>query len=495
MQELLDRTREMVGNYVPNLLAALAILIIGWLVALALAAMVRGILKRTSVDNRLLEMAAGPERASRGQAERWISSGVYYLVMLLVLVAFLQALGLTLTTEPLNQLLNQVFQFVPKLVGAALLLVVAWLVASLVRFVVTRGLGAARIDERLGARAGVAEEGIPLTRTLGDALYWLIFLFFLPAILGALSLQGLLEPVQGLLNKVLAFLPNIATAILIVLIGWFVARIVQRVVANLFAAAGVDRLGERSGVHTMLGSHGLSKLLGVIVYVLILIPVLIAALNALALDAISQPASEMLATILSAIPAVFAAAVVVGLAYLVARIVSGLVSNLLASAGFDALFIKLGLPAPDTGSRSPSAIVGYLILVGIMLFAVTEACAVLGFEELADLMAQLTVFAANVLMGLVILGLGLFLANLAADAVRSSGAKQAGMLANVARVAIVVLASAMALQRMGLASEIIELTFGLTLGAVAVAAAIAFGIAGRDPAARVLERWGKPTKR
>lgn len=490
MQEILDRSREMLGSYVPNLLAALAILIVGWLVALLFAAMTRSVLKRVSVDNRLLELAAGPERAAKGQAERWVSSAVYYLVMLLVLVAFLQALGLTLTTEPLNQLLNQVFVFVPKLAGALLLLVLAWLVASLVRFIVTRGLGAARIDEKLGDRAGVAEPGIRLTRTLGDALYWLVFLFFLPAVLDTLALQGLLEPIQALLQKVLGFLPNVVTAVLIVLIGWFAARIVQRVVTNLVSAAGVDRLGERAGVTAVLGAHGLSRLLGIIVYVLILIPVLIAALEALALDAISQPASTMLGTILSAIPAVFAAAVVVGLAYVVARIVSGLVSNLLESAGFDALFLRLGLPAAGSDNRTPSAIVGYLILAGIMLFAVTEACSVLGFEELAVLMAQLTVFAASVLMGLLILAIGLFLANLAANAVRSSGARHAATLATVARMAIVVLAGTMALERMGLASEIIELTFGLVLGAVAVAAAIAFGVAGRETAGRVLRRWG-----
>jgi hypothetical protein len=59
----------------------------------------------------------------------------------------------------------------------------------------------------------------------------------------------------------------------------------------------------------------------------------------------------------------------------------------------------------------------------------------------------------------------------------------------VARIAILVLAGSIAIRYMGLANEIVNLAFGLTLGAVAVAVAIAFGIGGRNVAARKLEEW------
>ncbi len=69
-------------------------------------------------------------------------------------------------------------------------------------------------------------KSIPISKSLGDIAYWLVFLIFLPGILGALNLGGLLEPIQGMLNKILDFLPNILTAAIIVLVGWFVAKIV-----------------------------------------------------------------------------------------------------------------------------------------------------------------------------------------------------------------------------------------------------------------------------
>jgi hypothetical protein len=292
-----------------------------------------GALRRTTLDNRLARWVMGEAAAEGVEVERQVARGVYYLIMLFVLIAFFQTLGLTLITEPLNQLLIQVFQYAPRLLGAGLLLLIAWIVASVLKFAISRVLTAAKIDERLGSEAGLEEEErVPLAQTLGNAVYWLVFLLFLPAVLSALELEELLQPVQGMINQILGFLPNIFAAGLILAVGWFVARIVQQIVTNLLAAVGADRLSERVGLAPVLGKQQLSGLLGLVVYVLILIPVLIAALNALALEAITQPASNRLNVILDAIPAIFASILVVVIAYVVGRVVAGLIANLLAES-------------------------------------------------------------------------------------------------------------------------------------------------------------------
>ncbi len=496
MEVILDQITQLVGAYIPNLIGALAILIIGWLVALVVSAIVRRALRRTTLDNRLARWIVGEDEAKAFEVERWIAKGVYYLIMLFVLIAFFQALGLTLITEPLNQLLVQVFEFAPRLLGAGLLVLIAWIVACGLKLIVSRVLSIAKLDERLGSQAGLEEEEhIFLTQTLANAVYWLVLLLFLPAVLDALALQGLLEPVQGMINKILGFLPNIFAAGLILVIGWFVARIVQRIVTNLLAAVGTDRLGEQVGLATVLGKQRLSGFLGLVVYVLILIPVLIAALNSLALEAITQPASNMLDTILGALPAVFAAGLLVAIAYVVGRVVAGLIANLLSGAGFDAVLTRMGLgKEPAEGERTPSEIVGYLVLVVIMLFASIEAFRLLGFESVADLVTQFTAFASQVILGLIIFAIGLYLANLAAKAVQASGAAQAGLLAMAARVSVLALAGAMGLRQMGLANEIINVAFGLLLGAIAVAVALAFGLGGRELAARELEEWLRSVK-
>ena len=223
----------------------------------------------------------------------------------------------------------------------------------------------------------------------------------------------------------------------------------------------------------------------------ILIPVVIAALNALQIDAVTAPASNMLNNLLAAVPAIFAAAIVLVLSYLVGRVVADLVSRALDAAGFNRAFAAMGMTgqAVLAPSRAPSTIAGHLVLVAIMFFAAIEAAGLLGFTALQVLLSGLLVQAGHVLLGLVVFGIGLYLADLAARAIRASGAANAGLLARAARVAVIVLAGAMALRQMGLANEIINLAFGLVVGAIAVAVAIAFGLGAREAAGRQVEEW------
>ncbi len=488
-QVIVQRIAELVGGSIPTIVAALAILIVGWLIAVVISAIVRAALRRTGLDARLAGWVAGEEKLKGIDTSQWVAKGVFYLIMLFVLIAFFQTLGLTLITQPLNRLLTQIFEFAPRVLGAGLLLALAWILASVLRVVVRRLLGAVNLDERLGNQVGMEEE-VSLVDALANGVYWLVFLLFLPAVLDALALQGLLGPVQDMLNQVLGYLPNLFGAALIVVIGWFVARIVQRIVTNLLAAIGTDQLSKRVGLSKVLGEQTLSGAVGLVVYVLILIPVLIAALNALALEAVTAPATNMLNAILAALPAIFGASLVLIIAYVVGKVVAGLITNVLAGIGFNTILARLGVGRePAEGERTPSDIVGYLVLVGIMLFATIEASNLLGFAQVGNLVSEFTAFAGQVVLGVIVFGIGLYLANLAFSSVRDSDVAQAELLATVARGAVLVFAGAMALRQMGLANEIVNLAFGLVLGAIAVAAALAFGLGGREVAARQLEQW------
>jgi hypothetical protein len=490
---VLEQLRDFAIDYGPEILTALVILMVGWLVALLVSLVVRAALKRTKLDSKLAKWLVGEERAKTIEIEKWISRAVFYLLMMFVLVAFFEALGLTAITEPLKRFLIQIFEYAPNLLGPAILVLVAWLVATALRFFVRRVLTGIRLDEKLGGQVGLEEgEAVPLSKTLGDAVYLLVFLLFLPAVLDALNLEGLLEPVQKMINKILDFLPHLFGAGLILAVGWLLAKIVQRIVTNLLAAAGADRLSHKVGLAPALGKQKLSGLIGLILYNLILILVLVASLNTLKLDAITKPASEMLDTFLNALPHLFAAALVLLIAFLVGRVVAGLAANLLAGVGFNAVLGKLGFESElSEGQRTPAEIAGSLVMVAIMLFAIIEAVDLLGFQMLAELVSDFMIFGGHVLLGLIIFGIGLYLANIAARTILSSNATQATLLAMVARISILVLAGAMALRQMGLANEIIVLAFGILLGAVAIAIAIAFGIGGRDLAAEALREWSR----
>ncbi len=491
LNQLIAQLTPLFGSYIPSLIGAMAILLVGWIAALILASMLRGALKRTRLDARLAGWIYLGEPNKADEVRLWTGNIAFYLIMIFVLIAVFQTLHLSQITEPLNLLLGQVFQFAPRLFSALLLLAIAWILATILRVGILRLLNTLRVDERLGSQAGISSGGrSPLASSIADAIYWLIFLLFLPAVLGALALEGLLTPVNSMMNTLLGFLPNLFAAGLILVTGWFLARIVQRIVTNLLAAVGTDRLSERVGLTQVLETRPLSNVVGVIVYVLILVPVLIAALNSLQLEAITQPASAMLGKILGAVPDIFGAVLVLALAFVVGRVVASLVSNLLTGLGFNGILARMGLAADNpAGTKSPSAIAGYLILVAIMLFASIEAARLLGFDLLATLVADFTVFGGQLILGLVIFGIGLYLANVAATAVQTAGGTQAALLARVTKIAILALGSAMALRQMGLANEIVNLAFGLILGALAVAFALALGLGGKEIAATELKTW------
>ena len=485
-----DQITQILGPMSSNITIALIILIVGWIVALAVSSTIGKALRRTSMDEKIVRMALGEERARSIDSNQWITRIIYYVLLFFVVVAFFEALGLTMVAQPLNAMLTVVFAYIPKLFASILIAIVALVLAMLLKRVILRVLRSAKVDEGLGSKAGLEGKEMPLSQTIAEIVFYLVLLLFLPMVLNALSLGGLLEPLQVMMAKMLSFLPNLLAAAVILLLGWFVARIVQRILTSLLVAFGSERLSEKVGLSRVLGQRGLAGLLGLVVYALILIPVLMAALQALDLVSVTGPISNMLNQILAAIPSVFGAILILAVAYVLGKIVAELATNLLAAAGFDSILVWLSLgKEPAEGEKSPSQVAGILVLAAIMLFALIEASTILNFTLMADLIYEFIIFAGQVLMGLVILALGIYLANLAYSTVMASNSSQAKILAQAARISILIFSGAVALRHMGLADEIINLAFGLLLGAIAVAIALAFGLGGREIAAQEIEKW------
>jgi hypothetical protein len=128
-------------------------------------------------------------------------------------------------------------------------------------------------------------------------------------------------------------------------------------------------------------------------------------------------------------------------------------------------------------------------MVGIMLFATVAAVNILNIPALTTLVSGIVIILGRILAGLVVFAIGLFLANLAFNLISSSDNSQSRFLAQVARIAIIALVSAMALQQIGVAPDIVNLAFGLLFGAISVAIALAFGLGARDVAQEQVREW------
>ncbi len=490
-----------------TLVQGLAILLVGWIIASIVRGVVKKLLQSTDIDNQIANWITGQDSSDNSiPIEKWFSDFAYWVIILFAVVAFLNTLQLEAVYQPLNALLQEITSFLPKLLGAGILCAVAWLLATLSKMVVTRLLGSFNIDQRLGEGTTDGEDTAQMSvaETIGNAIYWFIFLLFLPSILSTLNLQGTLVPVQGLLDQILAVIPNILGAVIIGTVGWVVAKIIQRVVSSLLAATPINQIGAKFGLATETTGNSLSGIIGTVVNVLILIPVAITALDALQIEAISQPATEMLNQVLNLLPKLFAATVVLGLAYVGGQYLSEMVSNVLSSVGFNNVFQWLGIaqtPAtpetsesttedsPATQTRTPSEIAGIIILVAVMLIAALTAVDILEIEALKAVVGTLLAIAAQVLVGLLVLALGLYLSNLCFNLITNSGTRQAKFLGHTARISILIFVVAMALQQMGIAPNIVNLAFGLLVGGISAAIALAFGLGGREVAAEQLREW------
>ena len=392
---------------------------------------------------------------------------------------------------------DQLFLWGPRVLFAILILIVTHFVAKGVQWGVARGIDKMPVLKR-HPQAG----GESIGTELGRLAYWLVWLVGLIAALQPLGLSGVLTPVTNLTNEVFAFLPRILGAGLFFFAGLILARVVRHVVEAFLGALNLERLLGRAGVsigeaplavdETGVAAEGvaparssIARAVGVTVSAIIIIFAAIGALQILQIEAISGPATAMLQSIALAIPRVLAALVWLAIAFLIGRWVKAMIETVLPSLGFDRSVHALGIMPANT---NPSKVVGAIALTAILLAAAIEAARQLGGDSLAALLFQITELGGKVIFGTVIIVVGLFLARILAGLVGSSTG-EAGYAQTIVKYAIIALFTAIGLTFMGLADAIVMMAFGLILGSAAIATALAFGLGGRDWAARRLEDW------
>ncbi|MEX1166288.1 MAG: mechanosensitive ion channel [Hydrogenophaga sp.] len=476
MTALWDSLQNNLGSHIPQLLGALAIFVLGWFVAVVVRAAVRKSLGFAGVNQRLGKLSGGGV-----DVEGAVGLGAFWTVLLLTLVAVFNSLDLAIVSGPFSVLLTQIFEFAPRLLGGFVLALVAWLVATIVRALAQKLLDKTTLDEKLSEHADMA----PIGESLAGALFWLVILIFLPGILGVLEMGGMLEPFNAMVTKTMGVLPNVFVAVVIGGIGWIVATVLRNLVSNLSRTAGVDNIGSKAG---LTDTVKISGVLGMLTFVAVFIPSLIAALEKLEIEAISRPATDMLAMLMQGVPHVIAAGLILVITWMVASFASKLFASLLSTLGFDTLPARIGM-SQAFEKTSASSFVGNVVMFFAMLFATVEAASQLGFSQVSDVVTQFITFGGDVLLGGAILVIGFWLANVAHTAIdRASGANTQG-LAKIARFAILALVLAMGLRAMGIADDIVNLAFGLTLGAIAVAVALSFGLGGREAAGKLMEHW------
>jgi hypothetical protein len=454
-----------------QLFLAIIILIVGCWIAAWIAKKVGAVLGKTSLFHFVGQKLYQDEDKTNRSVISFIVKLIYYVLVIFVIIAAAERLGFTQFTKPLVDFLNPIFSYLPNIFGGLILLLIAVFFSRLGKYFTLQFCNKIELDKKVQ----VSDTKRSISLILADLVSLAIFIIILPGILSSLKLNGILQPVTNMLNNFLIYLPNLIAAILILVIGWFIAYKLKDIFTNLMKSLNIEEKTKIGDKQIFQGN--LPNIVGNVVYVLILLPVVTAALRYLGLTFITAPIINMLVIVFNYIPLLVGVAILLFVAIYFANIIENIITNILTGLKFDSYLEKIGM---KSNGNAYSKLIGKFTKILVIYFAIIQSIEILNFTLLKDLSIVLTLLLGDILLGLITIGVGIFLAVFTANFIKSSGLKYREPLSIIAKVFIIILVGAMGLGQMGISTEIINLAFGFLVGAIALAIAIAFGVGGID---------------
>ena len=381
--------------------------------------------------------------------------------------------------------MNQFFETVERIwennfVKALVYLVVAFIAGWIAGFIVKKIFKAVKLDSRLDTWGINEGQNGTAEKFIGKLVFLIVFLLFLPAVLGTLGLETVTKPISDFVATFIGYVPNIIAAAILIFVGIFIGQILSQVITILLAKRNEEKAeneNENTGVK-------ISVIIGKIVNAIVVLIAIVQALTILDIQAISEPALSIISTVFSAIPNIILATLVVALGIVISNIVCGLISNLLTGLNFDSIPKKI---MPNMSFNiSLTKLVTNVVRVVIIIFVIAEGVEILGLAILTNIMSMIVSYLPMVVKAAIIAIVALLSANLLESVLGKSEAFGKPAI-KILKAIIFVVAGFMVLSQLEFATTIVNWAFIITLSALAVAFAIAFGIGGRDFAKKTLE--------
>ena len=467
------------NNVTLNIIASIIILLVGLALASVVVSKLEHVLTKTKLFSNLEHEITGKEGGTSTSAIKILLKFIYYIFVIFIIGIIMEKLGFSRLVNPILNLLDPIFSYIPNVLGGIILLIVAIILAKLSQKFSEIFFKKMKVDEKIHTD----ENGISLAKIFSEIISLVIFILILPGVLAALKLDKILIPITDMLTKFLNYVPSLVAAALVLIVGWFIASKLRDILKGVLDSFKLDEKLSVDG--KVLFEGKLSSVIANIVYVLVLIPVFSASLNYLGLDIIISPVISMLNILFNYVPNLIGVALVLIVALYFGRIIENIIANLLIGLKFDSYLEKAGL---KTTENNYSKLVGKFSKILIIYFAIIQSIEILNFGSLQDLSLKLTVLLGDILLGVIVVAIGIVIANYVAKIIKNTSLANKDQIANIAKIAIIVFVGAMGLRQMGIANEIINLAFGFTVGALAVAFAIAFGIGGKDLAKEKLQK-------
>lgn len=385
-----------------------------------------------------------------------------------------------------NNFMAQMEAYGPNILKAALVMIAFVAAAYLVRWLIGAAIDRTGLAKKANATTTTGSKS--LGTSLATAAFWIVVLVGLVQSLAIAGATQISRALNGVVNPIMDYLPNVIGAVLLFAIFLIVANVVKHALKAILVFA--DGLPEQFGL-----ANGPVNVSGITSYVAFSIVTLLGAITAfevLDIAAISDPANALLNDIIGIIPNILAAGVILAVFVLIARFVADLLRRVLPGTGVDSAVSELGVLKGADAGLTASSISARVAQFLIVLLGVIAALNALGIETLTDAMDVVLEMAAQIIFGALIIFAGVFTARLVTGAMAATGSGASDVAANAVKWIIIVLSVILGISRMGLdptgGEFILNVAEYLVMGGAA-AMALAFGWGGRDWAAKQLENW------
>ncbi|MGG0669890.1 mechanosensitive ion channel [Lederbergia citrisecunda] len=317
-----------IGGAVLSILKAGLILLLAWVLALIVKKVILAVGGKMKLNKYVAKVGASPDEIDKSKWVETAANIAFYVVLLLFVPAILHALGLSGISGPFEGMLASFMHFIPKLVGAALIFAVGWVVAKIVRTIVTKlleSVGVDRFAHKLKSSSGSNETSI--SGIIGTIVFVLIMLPVTISALEVLDLEGISQPAIAMLNDIMTMLPKIAVAVVLVLVGIYLAKWVKGVVVSLLDNLGIDSLSGKMGVRSGASTTSFSQIIGTIVQVVVILLFVVEALQLLHLRFMVTLATGIFAYL----PMVVAAVVILAIGFWLANLAEKFVGSIMTT--------------------------------------------------------------------------------------------------------------------------------------------------------------------
>lgn len=242
----LERTWEQVRDYLPQVLGALGLALLGIVLARVISEFLRKRIDGSKIGIAANRDALGPGNPSLGKS---LGSAAFWFILLLFIAPVLTTLGLDETLAPLNSMLMTVMEYLPHIAGAAIIIGIGFVIATVARRAVTSLLSAAPIDHA-AKRADIGDliKGTEIARASGLIVYVLILIPTFIVGLEALAIRSISEPLTIMLQTMLNAIPSIIAAVLILFVFTLFARAVRSIIISVLTGVGFDNFWRQLGI-------------------------------------------------------------------------------------------------------------------------------------------------------------------------------------------------------------------------------------------------------